>query len=101
MHKFLLILLVGCTDYDFKNVEDSPIGGDESETPTESNGEGDGEESEEDTDTPDDPIDETEDDDCIETYVNFDIDEVSTLQDAVSYSVANWSQDAACLSACF
>ena len=93
---FFPILLTSCTDYDFKNLEETPVGGDDSDTPAESNGETSSEETEEETDDPEDPNNESPDDDedCTESYVTFDIDEVSTLQDAVSYSVATWSQDA-------
>ena len=38
-----------------------------------------------------------EEEDCTESYINFDIEEVSTLQDAVSYSVSGWNQDAVVL----
>jgi len=91
-----LLLSFGCTDYELKNVADGPIGGGVDETPTDTTGEGQSGDSEEDPDTAGDPNNET-DDDCIETYVTFDIEEVSTLQDAVSYSVANWTQDAVVL----
>ena len=79
---FFPILLTSCTDYDFKNLEDSPVGGDDSDTPAESNGETSSEETEEETDDPEDPNNESPDDDedCTESYVTFDIDEVSTLQ---------------------
>ena len=93
---FPFILSVGCTDYELKNVDDVPTGGSEAETPTESTGEGQAQDTAEEAETPGEPNNET-DDDCIETYVTFDIEEVSTLQDAVSYSVANWSQDAVVL----
>ena len=35
--------------------------------------------------------------DCTDAFIAFDIEEVSTLQDAVSYSVANWTHDAVVL----
>ena len=95
----LCLLFIGCTDYDLKNMEESAVGADGNDAPVESNGENPSDESEEDSDSPDDPNNESTEDDeeCTETYITFDIEEVSTLQDAVSYSVANWSQDAVTL----
>ena len=91
-------LLIGCSDYDIKNFDDTTNGGDDTESSGESNGEGDSN-STEDSGTPEVPNDEPpeDEDDCAEAEVAFDIDEVSTLQDAVSYSVAGWSQDAVVL----
>jgi hypothetical protein len=84
-----LALLVACTDYQLKNVDLTPPGEDEEESITE------GFEEEQDTqDEPDPEEDTVDEDDCIEEYNGFDINEYSTLQDAVSYSVAGWLQDA-------
>ena len=41
------------------------------------------------------PIDESfEEEDCIEEFIGFDIEQVSTLQDAVGYVDAHWPHDA-------
>ena len=92
-----LFHLVACTDYDFQNldkpedgVEDTGIGsvtdGSTSDTNIDTG-----------SNTPDDPINETDDTDCSESLVSFDIEQVSTLQDAVSYAVGGWTHDAVTL----
>ena len=81
-------LLVSCTDYELKNVDTDALGADEESNTAEGF---------EETDEPDSPTPEdetTDENDCVEEYVGFDIDEFSTLQDAVSYSVAGWTNDA-------
>ena len=95
---FGLAILAACSDYDIKNVDETANGGDDTGTIGESDGEGSSNGSE-DTGATDTPTDEPpeDEDDCAEATVAFDIEEVSTLQDAVSYSVAGWSQDAVVL----
>ncbi|MGC6510379.1 MAG: hypothetical protein ACON4U_18315 [Myxococcota bacterium] len=86
-------LLVGCSDYDIKTVDETVNSGDEPESGVESSGDGDSNEPQ-DTGNPEVPNEEPPEDDCAEAEVAFDIEELSILQDAVSYSVAGWSQDA-------
>ena len=93
--------MVSCTDYELKNVNENTEEGEGTETTPETNGEDPSceEEGEEEEEGPnnEDPEEEEDEEECSETFINFDIEEVSTLQDAVSYSVAGWSQDAVAL----
>lgn len=92
--------MVSCTDYELKNVEENTQGAQENDPGTDSNGES-GSCTTEETDTAEEPNNEPseeEEEECSESYITFDIEDVSTLQDAVSYSVAGWSQDAVVLS---
>lgn len=93
------IWVLGCTDYDFKSVQENELGEDTAEVSTSSEGD-DGPTSSDETDTNQDPNNEdnSSDEECTESYVAFNIEEVSTLQDAVSLSVAGWNQDAVVLS---
>jgi hypothetical protein len=92
------IFFMGCTDYQFKNIGQGNEQGDRdsSTTDTESNTT---ENQESTPNSEEDPINEepNTEDSCTEGFVLFDIEEVSTLQDAVSYSVANWTHDAVLL----
>ena len=94
----IVAVLLSCTDYELKNVEESSSGGDEAGSEGGTNGEHDSDNTEE-TETTEDPNNESqeEEEECSESSIHFDIEDVSTLQDAVSYSVAGWSQDAVVL----
>lgn len=91
-------LLLSCTDYDFKSLEESEAGADDTSVPNDSVGGSDGTTSNDTNDTQDPNNETADDDDCTESVVAFNIEEVSNLQDAVSYSVAGWSHDAVILS---
>jgi len=92
-----LLLSIGCTDYELKNVDGDSVAGDNEEAALETTEQTDTGTSTE-TETEEDPQDETEEeeeDECIgESQIGFNIEEVSTLQDAVSYSVSGWTNDA-------
>jgi hypothetical protein len=92
----LLLLLLGCTDYDLKNIQNPGLNA-EDDTAMGANSNGTTADSGSSTDDSDDPNNE-DDDDCVEDFTAFDIEEVSTLQDAVSYAVAGWRNDAVVLS---
>ena len=91
--RYFWLFSFGCTDYKLNNVN-TPTSGAEEEAVTENTTTETDTATTEITDTSD-PAE--EEDDCTESYINFDIEEVSTLQDAVSYSVAGWNQDAVVL----
>lgn len=92
----LLLLLLGCTDYDLKNIQNPGMNA-EDDTALGANSNGTTADSGSSSDDSDDPNNE-DDDDCVEDFTAFDIEEVSTLQDAVSYAVAGWKSDAVVLS---
>ena len=118
-----LILAFGCTDYEIKNIETTteqeedveeglqPVGGsngnnsqqppqeEPNQEPAETPQEPPQEEPPTDTATEEEIEEEieepiVEEEDCTEEFVGFDIEQVSTLQDAVEHSDAHWSHDA-------
>jgi hypothetical protein len=95
MYWLIWMMNLGCTDYQFKNIGQGNEEGDFEESATDSLGDSTESENQEPTSsTEEEPITEEE---CTDVFVGFDIEEVSTLQDAVSYSVANWTHDAVML----
>jgi len=89
-------LLIGCTDYQLKDFEfEASPGQDGNKPEAESDGDTDTATDEPPTDTQD--IEEVEDD-CTEELIGFDIDEFSTLQDAVNFSDGGWTSDAVVIS---
>ena len=89
-------LIMGCTDYQFKNIGQGNEEGTNQES-IDSDGSTTSQSDEETEETSSPQQDPIEEDSCSDAFVLFDIEEVSTLQDAVSYSVANWTHDAVVL----
>ena len=88
------LLMSACSDYDIKDITSPESLNTDSASPeTDENAqvEDSGQET---TDTSSPPVNE---DDCGEDFVAFDIEDVSTLQDAVNYPMGSWSHDAVIL----
>ena len=75
----MMFSLAACTDYDFKSLEVSEAGADDTGIFNDSVGDNDGTTSTDTDDTQDPNNESDDDDDCTEAVVAFNIDEVSTL----------------------
>ena len=76
-----LLLVVGCSDYELKSVNPNNIGQDSGETELDTGSQ----------------LPTEEENDCTEVVSGFDIEEVSTLQDAVRGDRVHWNRDAVSL----